>query len=149
MKRHYIGMLAIALGIISLGLSVYLFDQKQELEEQKTSDVKIDTDFTFKFGEKEFSIGSKSRDEESQDFTEIEKREKEVRSLNISMISIASIAFILVPVSWIKEKNKTVSVVAAIFPVIAIAWQFIVIGIAAGVAIAILLVFLSALSGSI
>ena len=46
------------------------------------------------------------------------------------------------------EKNKTISVIAAIFPVIAIAWQFIVIGIAAGVAIAILLVFLSALSGS-
>ncbi len=143
MKNHYIGILAILLGVLALGLSVYLIEKKQELEEQRISKVNLKTDFTFKFGKKEFTVGSNSREKDSEDFPEIKRKEDEIQSLNLSMISFACLAFVLVPISWIKEKNKAISIISAAFPVMAIAWQFIVIGIAAGIAIAILLIILS------
>ena len=65
----------------------------------------------------------------------------------IAAVSCSLIGLILGPISWIREKQPALSGTAVGICCLALVWQYIVIGIVVGVAIAVLLIVLSHFAG--
>ena len=167
MKKHPFGIAALVTGVIALGLAVIpgialdrpsQFIKEERKEPPPPPEPEPEGGVTLKY--KDFSVtfgdGEKDEDKEADQPTKAEEdesvavgqqrsmdRDLVLRWFTISAVSCSLIGLILGPISWAREKQPALSGCAIGICCIALVWQYIVIGIAVGVSIAVLLIVIS------
>lgn len=146
--RASLSYVALGVGVLALGLAVIpgiAMDQPlpilDDSEERKESQA---ARWTFSFNDVSFSIGGEKTDDEEE--TEAERARRIRRGFDLSAAGLAICGMVLGPVSWAREKRRALSGSAMGICVLALVWQYVVIGIALGVAVAVLLIVLGHLS---
>ena len=168
MKEHTFGITALLVGIIALGLAVIpgiALDQPvpfaNEQPDEPLSPNPEPSGVTLKFKKWSVTIGGdkketdhdipnedglKQEDSAVADQQRSIDRDDLLKWCTISAVSCSLIGLILGPISWVREKQPVLAGSAIGICCLALVWQYIVIGIAVGVAIAVLLFVLSQLA---
>lgn len=145
--KYPIGYIAILLGVISLGLSIYLLEERTTLEDMQRQQATSTAGLSFSIGSKTMTVGASDHHEERQE--ELRQQEQRVKRLRLGTLVLALAAIALVPFSLTREKSKAIVVFAAILPLLALTWQYIAVGIAIGVGLAVFLMVLGAIGGAL
>lgn len=160
MKKNTYGISALVIGIIALGLavipgialdrpSVIPFTENENPPPPPPDD---EGGLTLKYKKLSVTIGGgkKDKDKHKEDdgyiAAEIDQQDKTDRLLKwfmLSAVSCSLIGLILGPISWVREKQPVLAGSAIGCCCLALVWQYVVIGIIVGVAIAVLLMILS------
>lgn len=174
MKKHAIGSAALVASLIALGLAIIpgvalerpfpLLDEKPKAPPTDADpDPDPDAKVTLKF--KNFSVaigkndkGDNAGDDTGQDaIAKVESRaavdpvpdrsDQLLKYFTIAAVSFSLVGLLLGPLAWVREKQPALSGVAMGLSCLALTWQYVVIGVTIGVAIAFLLIILSRLGG--
>ncbi len=161
MAKHPFGLAALLISIIALGLAVV---PMIALDEPVTLDPLYrdpppppagNDGVTLKY--KSFSVtfgGDKDDESAANPDAETDRkesagapapthRERLLKTFRISAVACALIALVLGPIAWVRETQPALSGTAMGIACLALIWQYILIGIIVGVAIAVLLFVLS------
>jgi hypothetical protein len=165
MKGHIVGILALLVGTIALGLAVIpgialdrpvaLPAHHQERPVPPKAEPEKGVTFRFKKWSVTFGGGKKDADangaapnaRDAKDEQLREQRDRLLKWFTISAVSCSLIALILGPIAWVREKQPAISGSAIAISCFAILWQYIIIGIIVGVAVAVFLIVLTHLAG--
>ncbi len=149
-RAAWLSYVALGVGIAALGLAVVpgiamgqplpLLDQIADREEERSP-----RGMTVSFGKLSFTVGG---DEQVNDGVETDAaRARRVRrGFDLSAAGVALCGLVLGPVSWVREKRRAVSGSAMGICCLALVWQYLIIGLAIGVAAAVLLMVLGSFS---
>jgi hypothetical protein len=74
-----------------------------------------------------------------------QERDHWLRNFTLAAVSCALLAAVLGPIAWTREKQPAIAAPALVIATIALTWQYIVFGIAVGVAIVVVLFLISLL----
>ncbi|MGE0607970.1 MAG: hypothetical protein AB7O62_12820 [Pirellulales bacterium] len=165
MKKHAYGIAALVLGIIALGLAVIpgiALDRPLPFaSENPTPPPPVPEQaggVTFQYKSFSVRLGGGKRDEDKaiqeehqrrQDLAaaahqqRIMDRDRFLKWFTISAVSCSLVGLLLGPISWARERQPAVSGAAMGICCLAIIWQYVVIGIVIGVAIAFMLMVIS------
>jgi hypothetical protein len=161
MKRHAIGILALLVGITALGLAVIpriVLDRPLALpaehhERRAPPKAEPKEGFTFRFKKWSVTFGGGKKDGDAnaaapnapaaRDEELRTERDRLLKWFTISAVSCSLLGLILGPISWVREKQPAISGSAIAISCFAIVWQYIIIGIVVGVAVAVILIVLS------
>ena len=162
MKKHILGILALLFGITALGLAVIpgiILDRAlpfapKHRDEPVPPAAEPEGGVTLRIKKFSISIGggkkdTNKNDQPAQDIrraVEAENqrhRDRLFKWFSISAASCALIGLTFGPIAWAKEKQPALSGSAIGISCLALTWQYIVIGLAVGVAIAVLLTVLA------
>jgi hypothetical protein len=171
MKQHGIGIFALVCGVVALGLAVIpgialdrpvsVADDTLEPAPRTAPQNERESEGAVRLEFKKFSVtlgGGKNdkgdgRDEDARQVAEPESevaaapkpnsRNRLLKMFTISAVCCSLIGLILGPISWAREKQPALSGSAMGICCLAIVWQYVVMGILIGVAIAVLLIVIS------
>ena len=165
MKRHIVGILALLVGITALGLAVIpgiALDRPLALpaehhERPAPPKAEPEKGVTFRFKKWSVTFGGGKKDADANaaapnapqavDEQLRGERDRLLKWFTISAVSCSLIGLVLGPISWVREKQPAISGSAIAISCFAILWQYIIIGIVVGVAVAVFLIVLSHLAG--
>jgi hypothetical protein len=165
MIKHPFGIAALVVGIMALGLAVIpgiALDRPLPFvhEELPPPEPEQEGGVTLKYKKFSVTFGVRTKDEDANQDHEVEQngpaavdqkrridRDQWLKWFTISAVSCSLIGLILGPISWAREKQPALSGTAIGICCLALVWQYIVIGIAVGVAVAVLLIVLSNFAG--
>ena len=161
MKQHALGIAALFIGAIALGLVAIpglVLDRPPPPTTQTEPAAEFESKgVTIKY--KKFSItlgkGEQSDDRElnaagesepaldAEHAESLNHRDLMLKWFTVAGVSFALIGLILGPISWAREKQPALAGSAMALCCLAIVWQYVVIGIVLGVTIVVLLILLS------
>jgi hypothetical protein len=166
MKKHAFGIAALAVGLIALGFAVipgialdrpFPFSD-EERDRPAAPEHAQEGGVTFKFkkfsvtfggGKKDDAKEAAQEDKPQQGAAAAQARQRAIdrdhllKWFTITAVSCSLVGLVLGPVAWAKEKQPAISGPAIGICCVALVWQYIVIGIAIGVTIAVLLILIS------
>ena len=171
MKKHAIGIAALAFGVVALGLAVIpgivldrtpsIADEELDAARRPRSQTQADPEGSVKLEFKKFSVtvgrGASDKegggDEIDDQFIEPESEaavspkpgthNRLLKTFTIAAVCCSLIGLTLGPISWAREKQPALSGSAMAISCLAIVWQYVVVGILIGVAIAVVLLLVS------
>lgn len=169
MKKHPFGTAALVIGVLALGLAVIpgiALDQplpsaSEDAEEQPLPDPGPEGGITLKIKKFSVTFGGDRNDDGNDAAREDEPkqeiaaaagqqrpndRDELLRWFTVSAVSCSLIGLILGPIAWAREEQKAISGSAIGICCVALVWEYIVIGVAVGAAIAVLIIVLSHVS---
>jgi hypothetical protein len=135
-KKHILGTVALLVGAAALTLGILAQNERQEFEALKQK-YERDKGVTLEIKGFKFRFGDKHPEGAAP--PEIPK----YPPLTIATWATAILGLVLAPFSWVKEKQPVLSCSAIVLCAVALAWQYVLVGVAVGVAIAILAVIVS------
>lgn len=166
MKKHAFGIAALVAGIVALGFAVIpgialdrpLPFADEERDRPAPPEPEREGGITFKFKKFSVTFGGGKKDD-AKDVAQEDNpqqgaaaaaeqqrpmdRDHLLKWFTITAVSCSLAGLILGPVAWAKEKQPALSGTAIGICCLALVWQYVVIGIATGVAIAVLLILIS------
>jgi hypothetical protein len=168
LKQNTLGIVSLMIAVFALGLAVIpgiALDRPVQLipkpEPPTPPEPLTETKGGLTLRYKGFSVnvGGKSQpvaepvavpSESENDGDEIVQTEKQrdnwLRNFTLAAVCCALLAAVLGPIAWTKEKQPAITAPALVIATIALTWQYIAIGIAMGVTIAVVLFLLSLFS---
>ena len=165
MKGHIVGILALLVGITALGLALIpgiALDRPLALpaeyhEPPAAPKAEPEKGVTLRFKKWSVTLGGGKKDADPNaaapnapkriDEQLRGERDRLLKWFTISAVSCSLIGLVLGPISWVREKQPAISGSAIAISCFAILWQYIIIGIVVGVAVAVFLIVLSHLAG--
>jgi hypothetical protein len=161
-KQHAIGITALIVSVIALGLAAIpmivwdqspLTPQEREVEPPRAEPK---SKFTIRIKKFSISFGGQPAEPDKDDAVRDDAADAlQVRPAvvdhtakwcKVSSISFALIGLVLGPIAWVREKQPPLSGTAMTICTIAIFWQYVVLGIAIGVAVVVVLLLISSLA---
>ncbi|MFT7642259.1 MAG: hypothetical protein ACI9G1_004016 [Pirellulaceae bacterium] len=155
MKKHALGITALVIGILALGLAVVpgmALDRPLPFAEEPAEP---EAGLTLEFNKFSFTIGGNKKDEEADKEAAAARAAEEQKRITrnqwlkwftISAAVCSLIGLTIGPISWVREKQPALSGTAMGICCAALLWQYIVMGIVVGIAIIVLLALASVLA---
>ncbi|NQT93813.1 MAG: hypothetical protein HQ559_13725 [Lentisphaerae bacterium] len=133
MKKHIIGIVALLLGASALVCAV-LRESGQDKRERESLHQEQNEGVTFDIKGFKIALGKKH---DSVAEAEPASPRRQYSPMLIATLATAIVAIVLGPISWVREKQPVLSITAMALGAVALAWQYVLIGITAGIAIVI------------
>ncbi len=155
MKKNRLGITALLIGIVALGLAVIpgLAMERPEERPETPPLIESESDGGVTLTFKEFSVTWGGKSEEGEEVAEQAVNQEEpidrnrlLKWFTLSAVCFSLVGLVLGPISWARERQPAISGSAIGVCCLALVWQYVVIGIAVGVGIAVLLIVLSQFS---
>lgn len=160
LKQNILGILTLFIAVVALGLAVIpgiaLDRPVQILPKPEPVEAPLPTEtkggMTLRYKGFSVNLGGRTKPvDEPPTVTEARQAEAEsdkmrdnwLRNCTLAAGCCSLLAAVLGPFAWVKEKQPAITAPAMVIATVALTWQFIAVGIAVGVGLAVLLIIIS------